>query len=194
MLVFLPAQLLVVALGSASSHVVVHRCSDPDGTQVFTDRSCASLGKSDRLPPPASPSRASATGARQGTFSSCAGSPTRLVRLLTDALHAQDVNRLLGLIDWQGTSNSGARATTRRMQGIARRESLEVALEPEAESSAPRELLSETALLTAEEMVAALEPPRPPTSIRVEQRGAGGKLESVRFGLTRDFGCYWLRM
>jgi len=189
MSLLLSAPLVMSLLGTAAPGAVVHRCSEPDGSLVFTDRSCMSLGMSDRLPPPSStPSRAISGRTHSRSSAMCAGSPARLRLSLSDALQAGDVNSLLGLIDWQGAGGNAARAATRRMAGIAKRESVEVTLEsPDYD---PYLAATDDALLR--DSLPAVAHTLPPNAIRVEQRTAGGTLESVRFGLTRDLGCYWL--
>ena len=191
MSLLLSAPLVLSMFGAAAHGAVVHRCSEPDGSPVFTDRSCASLGMSDRLPPPGSKSPGATHRARVGTHAACASSPNRLRLSLSDALQARDVNGLLGLIDWDGTNGSSARATARRMAGIAKRESLEVTLESEVIDPFDAYGREFGAQEIAPELLARNSPP---TAIRVEQRGAAGSLESVRFGLKRDLGCYWLRI
>ena len=191
MSIALASHLLLAALGTSAHGAVVHRCSEPDGGTVYTDRSCASLGMSDRLPPPGSKSPGATHRTRVGMHAACASSPNRLRLSLSDALQARDVNGLLGLIDWDGTSGNAARATTRRMAGIAKRESLEVTLESEAIDPFDAYGREFGAQEVAPELLARNSPP---TAIRVEQRGAAGSLESVRFGLKRDLGCYWLRI
>ncbi len=171
----------------------IRRCTSPDGSILYTDRDCASFGATDRLPPPSSRANrgaggiATAKGAQaSGTRPDCAASPAALVRSLGSAWQSRDVNRVAGLVDWQGAGSGTARRVLGQIGSALKTPPIDVVLEaPPVYEYVPDPyggpaLISET-------------PGTQPTNVRVDRMGPDGIAgDSVRFGLKRDMGCYWL--
>lgn len=116
----LPALLLALALAlalsAAPAQSQIRRCVGADGTHLYTDRACADLDASERLPRPGD----------AGAFDrpirrDCSRRLQDLVFELTAAIDARDVNRLAGVYHWPGTSSRGGYAIMSRLDAIANR-------------------------------------------------------------------------
>ena len=177
--------LCLAALGwSARSQAQVHRCILPDGTALYTDRTCVAAGAVDRPTPRTSPGMGGARGFRGG----CARNLQDLVYELTTAIDASDVNRLAGVYDWVGASSSSAAMLMDRLDQVARRPLVDIAPvtagTPASDSDgAVSDLYPQTTVR------------RPPVALRVEQTLANGSTPSrTVFGLRRYLGCWWITL
>ncbi|HEY5804581.1 MAG TPA: hypothetical protein VIT90_12885 [Lysobacter sp.] len=189
-----PLVLLAALLAAAGSQPVsaqVHRCTTPEGMDIFTDRACPDVGAVEQ-PPQAPPT--SGAKARSG---GCARSLRDLVQELNGAFDARDANRLAGVYHWAGMSGSTAYNVLARLDAIVQLPL--VGIVPVMPAEPP------DAPLTAEDTVSVSpdgnEPsppvPRPrraPVALRVEQTQANGITPAQTvFGLQKHFGCWWIK-
>jgi hypothetical protein len=176
--------LCLAALGwSGRPHAQVHRCTLPDGTALYTDRACATVGAADRVPR----TGAGTVGVR--TYrGGCARNLQDLVYEMTTAIDASDVNRLAGVYDWVGASSSSAATLMDRLDLVAQRPLVDIvpvtAGTPAADRDDPMaDLYPQTTVR------------RPPVALRVEQTLANGSTPSrTVFGLRRYLGCWWITL
>ena len=195
------APLLCLALLAADAAAQqVHRCVGADGQAVFSDRSCADLGATPRLPP-ASSTHAGATDVRHYR-GGCARTLGDLSMEIGAAIRNRDLNRLSSLYDWQGVSSAGARQRLDRLEAIVSRPLVDIAPVhpqpsadpppmPPVESPADPQAAGTDAWPTG----AAAPPAARPTGLRIEQTLANGSTPSrTVFGLRRRFGCFWIHL
>jgi hypothetical protein len=184
---------LSLAPGARAEGNGIRRCTSPDGSILYTDRDCASFGATDRLPPPSSRANrvaggvVTAKGAQgSGTRPDCAASPAALVRSLGSAWQSRDVNRVAGLVDWQGAGTGTARRVLGRIGSALKTPPMDVVLEAPPVYAFEPDPYGGPATISER-------PGAEPTNVRVDRFGEDGIAgESVRFGLKRDMGCYWL--
>ncbi|GAB3342386.1 hypothetical protein [Marilutibacter aestuarii] len=237
------ASVLLVAAWPRTAGAQVHRCNAPDGTSIFTDRACASLGATASLPD------AGTHGARHASRMRCMGSVQDLMFEMSMAFDAGDPNRLASVYHWAGMSSGSAYATIERLdrmvsrplvdivammptppeppptqQPMPRRPAADAAStgrspEPAEEDQSYVETLArryadspepEPAVHHAAAVAAPGRPTPPPTTlppapvvpvtaarpvgIKVVQTLTDGVTPtSTVFGLTRHFGCWWIR-
>ena len=176
--------LCLAAFGwSGRSHAQVHRCTLPDGTALYTDRACATVGAADRVP---------RTGLGAGGVrlhrGGCARNLQDLVFEMTTAIDANDVNRLAGVYDWVGASSSSAATLMDWLDLVARRPLVDIvpvsASVPASDGNGVvPDLYPQTTVR------------RPPVALRVEQTLANGSTPSrTVFGLRRYLGCWWITL
>src|SRR5688500_16767744 len=94
----------------------VRRCTAADGSAIFTDRKCADIGATERLP-----RAAGNAGGLRLYRRGCARNLQDLVYEMTTAIDAHDPNRLAGVYHWVGVSSMGAVGIMTRLDGIVRR-------------------------------------------------------------------------
>src|SRR5688572_10080770 len=117
---FLLVPLLLAPLAAAPDQVAaqsIRRCNGPDGTTIFTDKSCAAFGatlaaevayngggsSTSELRDP--PENLGANGAVGGfAIRGCAQSREALIAGVRGAIESGDVNRLSNYYHWTGTS------------------------------------------------------------------------------------------
>jgi hypothetical protein len=180
---FLLAFGLLVLGWSGRSMAQVHRCTMPDGTAVYTDRSCVAVGAADRVPRPGP-----VTGGVRLSRGGCARNLQDLVYEMTTAIDANDVNRLAGVYDWVGASSTSAATLMDRLDLVARRPLVDIvpisASTPAYErSGAMPDLYPQTTVR------------QPPVALRIEQTLANGSTPSrTVFGLRRYIGCWWITL
>lgn len=172
--------LLAIAAASAQARAQVHRCTMPDGTAVYTDRSCAALGASEQPP---------RTGLGAGGIRLYRGGCSRnlqdLVYEITTAIDAGDVNRLAGAYHWVGVSSGSAVALMDRLGAVVRRPLVDIV--PVA-AQAPDDA-------TGSDLYPQTTVRRPPVALRVEQTLANGSTPSrTIFGLRRHLDCWWITL
>lgn len=215
----------------------IRRCTDAHGNSVYTDRDCAAAGGVDRLP------RGAAAQAQNPAQNGggCARNLRDLVGQITNAIDAQDGNRLAAVYHWTGMSDDQAYAVLQRLDAIAHRPLIDIApvlpsappppepgpwttLPPAAPNAATAPLppaeppspalvsplgrpsgaaataadadaAAPTATAeTAAAAVAATPRRRAPVGLRLEQTLGNGITPSrTVFGLTRHFGCWWIK-
>ncbi|MDO5505350.1 MAG: hypothetical protein Q4F49_03530 [Pseudoxanthomonas suwonensis] len=177
-----------MAQDSASS---VRRCTAADGSTVFTDRACADIGATERLPANRGTAAAHAGSLRRP---GCARSVQDLVFEMTFAIDAGDVNRLAGVYHWVGMSSGGGIATMNRLQAIVQRPLVDIApVFPAPPASEDVTLSSFEQALDAAYRSASR--PRRPTALRVEQTlGNTSTPSRTVFGLRRHMDCWWVTL
>jgi Domain of unknown function (DUF4124) len=203
--------LAVLWFSPLSAQAQVNRCTTPAGQVVYTDKSCAAIGASDRVPrgPDAAPLR-SGTSAYRG----CARNLQDLLYEITAAIDNRDVNRLGGVYHWIGVSPAGGERVLERLQSIVdrplvdivpirARAAVESAPPPEgtgvsgdAVSNGSSSSTLADAPLSAETSAPLPSPPRTrnlPSSLRLEQtlRNSGTPSRTY-FGLRRHLDCWWI--
>ncbi|HEY0662129.1 MAG TPA: hypothetical protein VGD21_12515 [Lysobacter sp.] len=176
----------------------------PDGRSVFTDRACTDIGAVERLP------RAEASGGAARAYrGGCARNLQDLVFEVTTAIDARDANRLANVYHWPGMSGSTAYAIWNRLDMVVNRPLVDIA------PVMPRSPEPEPIIVDGNDMDVATEAPaerakradpldgdlypqttvrRTPIGLRVEQTlGKSSTPSRTVFGLTRHFGCWWIR-
>ena len=108
--------LLFVAL-PAAAQTAIHRCVGGDGSPVFSDQPCTSVGATSLLPAPSA--SASSDGPSAGLL--CAKDMDELRDGLAQAFAARSANRVGGLILWNGYGSAGAVDNLRAMESLVRR-------------------------------------------------------------------------
>ncbi|HEY4294098.1 DUF4124 domain-containing protein [Luteibacter sp.] len=107
---------LLFAALPAAAQTVIHRCVGGDGSPVFSDQPCMSVGAISLLPPSASSTSAGPTA---GLL--CAKDMLELRDGLAQAFAARSANRVGGLILWNGYGSAGAVDNLRAMESLVRR-------------------------------------------------------------------------
>lgn len=169
---------------SGDTTAQVRRCTLPDGTPLYTDRTCESVGAADRVP------RATlGAGGVRLYRGGCSRNLQDLVYEMTTAIDAGDVNRLAGVYHWVGASSSSAVALMERLGAVVRRPLVDIvpvsARVPEPDDAGdPRaDLYPRTTVRL------------PPVALRVEQTlGNGSTPSQTVFALRRHLGCWWITL
>ena len=193
--------LALVAGPSARGQDVIHRCIDPAGHPVFTDRRCSTL---DATPVRAS---AAATADRPGTGQPaddaprlCAADPATLRQQVLDAFARREPNRLAGLMLWDDYGERGAVERIQALGTLVDRPVLDLrdddgggwhaAAGPAAsiyDATRPlRDQLDDPSAAPP-----AVAPGDPQALIAVTPGDDGGPHET-RFAIERRAGCLWL--
>ncbi|GAB2523686.1 hypothetical protein [Lysobacter humi (ex Lee et al. 2017)] len=151
----------------------VRRCALADGTTVYTDRRCDSLGAVEQKP--------SAPGAAQlrNHRAACPRTLRDLAFEVSAAIESKDVNRLAAVYHWPGMSTSQGYAQMARLQAIVDRPLVD--LQPIYAGQ------------SADEPYPPIEVRRAPIGLRVEQVSRGGSTP-VRavLGLRKHLDCWWV--
>lgn len=92
-----------------------NRCTGPAGNTIYTDRSCASIGASDRLP------RGTASLAYRQRRGGCARTVQELIYEITTAIDTRDVNRLGAVYHWVGLNAASGDRILDRLQTVVDR-------------------------------------------------------------------------
>ena len=169
--------LALSTLWALPSQAQVRRCTGPDGTAIYTDRRCADIGASDRVPHAAS---GQPTQLYRGR---CARNLLDLVYELTAALDSHDVNRVAGLYHWVGMSSSGAVSVMDRLDMIARRPLVDIVPVYPASAQGEGDYYPQATVRRA------------PIGLRLEQTLSNGSTPShTMLGLRRYLGCWWVHL
>ena len=178
-LTLLSALLLATWWWPPPADAQVRRCTGPDGGTVYTDRRCADIGGSDRLP------RAGTGGGGGHNLyrGGCARNLQDLVYELTSAIDSGDTNRLASVYNWTGMTSRQGYAVMARLDGVVKRPLVDIApVMPASADGVDGDLYPQTAVRRA------------PVALRIEQTLANGSTPSRSvFGLQRHFGCWWIR-
>ena len=157
----------------------------PDGTAVYTDQACASLGANERLP-----RSGLGVGGVRLYRGGCARNLQDLVYEMTTAIDAGDVNRLAGVYHWVGASSEGAAAVMDRLDVVVRRPLVDIV---PVSARTPGDVVAAPA--QASDLYPQTTVRRPPAGLRVEQTLANGSTPShTIFGLRRHLGCWWITL
>lgn len=197
-----PLTPLVLACASAvwpsMARADVRRCETPDGQVIFTDRKCEEVHAEER--PPRSEAAAGAQLHRRG---GCLHTWQDLVFEMTGAIDGRDANRLAAVYHWPGTSGEAGYRIWARLDAIANWPLVDIvpvmpATPPPSDSPTSDSAGSDAATATQDQVDPDFYPQtavrRSPVALRVEQT-LGSSATPVRtvFGLTRYFGCWWVR-
>jgi hypothetical protein len=108
---------LLFATLPAAAQTAIHRCVGADGSPVFSDQPCMSVGATSLMPAPVA--SASSGGPSAGLL--CAKDLAELRDGLAQAFAARSANRVGGLILWNGYGSAGAVDNLRAMEFLVRR-------------------------------------------------------------------------
>lgn len=178
------AAMLSFAVPVPAAHAEIHRCANPDGESVYTDKRCEDIGALDRLP------RASTNAASASRLyrNACSRTLRDLVYELTSAIDSKDVNRLAGVYDWSGMSTSTAYQVMERLDAIAQRPLVDVM------PVLPR-VPDEDGTLVDGEYYPQTAVRRAPVGLRVEQTlGKTATPSRTVLGLRKYLGCWWVKL
>lgn len=178
----LPKTLSLLALLTLAplAHAQVYRCIGAHGEPVYSDRPCGT-------PAPAS---SLAGAARNDALAGvCAASPQALRDAIVGAFSSHDVNKLAGLILWQGADQASAVASLRTLSawleqplaGIA----IAYATGPPTVAAAPVAATSSGQAQSSPGFVA-----QAPTGFEISTGGVDGSKRD--FGVIEIAGCWWL--
>jgi hypothetical protein len=106
-----------------------NRCTGPAGNTIYTDRACASIGASDRLP------RGTASLAYRQRRGGCARTVQELIYEITTAIDTRDVNRLGAVYHWVGLNAASGDRILDRLQTVVDRPLVDIV--PLRAASAP---------------------------------------------------------
>lgn len=194
---------------AARAQQAPNRCTGPAGNTIYTDRACASIGASDRLP------RGTASLAYRQRRGGCARTVQELIYEITTAIDTQDVNRLGAVYHWVGMDAASGDRILDRLQTLVDRPLVDiVALRP---ASAP--IIADAPVVspgTAAAVVPAApaiaiapnaEPagtevaiPRPPerrapVGLRLQQTlGKSNTPSQTTLGLRKHLDCWWITL
>jgi hypothetical protein len=174
--ILLPS-LALLALWTLPSQAQVRRCTGPDGTAIYTDRRCADIGATERVPhaAPGQPAQFYRGG--------CARNLLDLVYELTAAVDSHDVNRVAGLYHWVGMSSSGAVSVMNRLDLIAQRPLVDIVPVYPATAQGEGDYYPQATVRRA------------PIGLRLEQTLSNGSTPSrTMLGLRRYLGCWWVHL
>lgn len=196
-----------------------NRCTGPAGNTIYTDRACASIGASDRLP------RGTASLAYRQRRGGCARTVQELIYEITTAIDTRDVNRLGAVYHWVGLNAASGDRILDRLQTIVDRPLVDIvplraaraaivadaAIEPPI---APAAVAPATAATASNPPAIARnaettgvgtsggEPPvsrppvrRAPVGLRLQQTlGKSATPSQTTLGLRKHLDCWWITL
>lgn len=209
----LPVPVMLALLLSAAPAVApvqattaIQRCASADGTMVYTDQACSSLGASNVAIPGALlsriaheearfantagddaiiPATAPSSLGRRSPASGCARTPTQLALDLRGALVLGDVNRVAESYDWRGMSSKQGMQTMDRLQRLIGKPVLDshyfgaqIAM---AGDAAAGSLLASSSGIGGDAGVVQL------------VLGANASRSAIDFDVHKTMGCYFVR-
>ncbi|WP_052697587.1 DUF4124 domain-containing protein [Luteibacter yeojuensis] len=155
--------ILLIAALPAAAQSAVHRCVGKDGTRVYTDQPCETLGARSVEPPAATSSAATPAGLAPSTGLLCAQDMATLRVAVANAFTTRDANKIGGLTLWTGYGSGGAVENIRSLQAVVR-----------------QTLLS-------------LEGDETGIDAVTRAGGGDDATHHVHFPVVKDSGCLWLR-
>lgn len=188
------AALLITAASPASA--AIHRCVGAGGTDVYTDRTCASLDLPARdmrgtTSPDSSDLARPSWKIPRGLVAGCpAATAEALIAGVETGLARRDVNYLSGFFLWTGVGSQYGREITARLRRLMDRDLLEIRLlpddNPDQFAAAPPDW----------DPYFDPAPPRPsPTGLAIRHSARGdeyGAGEETRLSIRRQNECLWL--
>lgn len=209
----LAASLAVPTPAHAQSQI--RRCTAPNGTVIFTDKSCEDAGGSERRP---QTGVAGSLGSKS-TIRGCPRSLRDLVFEVSSAIDARDANRLAGVYHWAGMSGRGSVGILDRLDAIAQRPLVQITpvmpaprvrldagsgltvsgnLDPSRIAAAPVESAADGQPSVSPDdadYYPQARVQRTPVGLRVDQT-IGSTMSASRtvFGLRRNMGCWFIQL
>ena len=190
-----------------------NRCTGPAGNTIYTDRACASIGASDRLP------RGTASLAYRQRRGGCARTVQELIYEITTAIDTQDVNRLGAVYHWVGLNAASGDRILDRLQTVVDRPLVDIValraasapvvadapIEPPvaAAAVAPAAATAPTTPIIAPNAgTDSDEPPvsrpavrRAPVGLRLQQTlGKSAASSQTTLGLRKHLDCWWITL
>lgn len=196
-----------------------NRCTGPAGNTIYTDRACASIGASDRLP------RGTASLAYRQRRGGCARTVQELIYEITTAIDTRDVNRLGAVYHWVGLNAAGGDRILDRLQTVVDRPLVDIvplraARAPIVADAAIEPPIAPTAVAPATAATASNpptiarnaettgvgtsggEPPvsrppvrRAPVGLRLQQTlGKSAAPSQTTLGLRKHLDCWWITL
>ncbi len=197
--------LLVLALGAtpvAYAQGAIHRCVDPAGHPVFTDRRCATLDATPVLPaatstPPVGPPSPNQAGQL------CAADPAVLRQQVLEAFARHQPNRLAGLMLWDDYGERGAVGQIRALGALVDRPLLDLRDDGDVAASrtagtGPAPSIYDPSRPLREQLDDRSAPIQATVAAQDLQalvavtRGADGSPQDTRFAVEPRAGCLWL--
>lgn len=186
LLVALLALAGLAAAWPATAAAQVHRCVQPDGRVIYTDRPCADFGAIERAA-----QHGSGNDRRNRVYhGGCARSLQDLSFEMSMAIDTHDVNRLASVYHWVGMSTGSATAVMRRLNALVHRPLVNIMPVLSAPRPVRRNSHSQRGDLQTD-----VDRGRPRVSaLRVVQTLDDGHTPSrAVFDLHQYFGCLWIR-
>jgi hypothetical protein len=185
----------------------MRQCVGPDGTPIFTDRRCDTMGATDYVPPPAAYGSAPAPQLRVRT---CARNQNDLLAGVRAALESHDANRFADYYHWTGMGSTEGYRLMERLDAFVSRPVVDVQLVRAAPPPEDERWDLEVPPLEAEpyfrpedELGDDAGPPPPPrrphrrlaSMLRVDQMRSDQDVASTitYFHLLTNSGCWWMR-
>lgn len=170
----------------------VRRCTAANGALIYTDRTCADIDATERIP---TPGIIGAVGNAGGyAYRGCARSVQDLAYALGTAIQSGDVNQVAGLYDFTGASTASGYKLMDRLGSIASRPLVDVqpmyagGYDPYSDPYSGIIEFDENGAVVQR---AAVKPRL--VGLRVEQTLANSSTPSrTVFGLRKNMGCWWL--
>ncbi len=180
--------LLALLASAPLAHAqLVYRCIGEHGEPVFSGQPCGTPA-----PSPGATAAAPA-GTAGGLGGVCAASPRSLRDEVAAAFQRNDVNLLSGLILWNGTAQSSARATLRSLSAMLKEPLVGITLASGADPPADAPASSSTAAGPVQ--AASVAPPPSGLVVTTQPAGSGTEGGQTRdFGLAEVGGCWWLTL
>ena len=158
-----------------------------NGETIYTDRTCAEIGATDRLVR----SSGQAPAAYRG---GCSRRLSELVYGLSSAIEAKDTNRAALYFDWAGMSTRQGYAAMTRLDSLVQRSLVDVL----PVYSRPPPIVAEDGTVidaNADGYFPQTTVRRAPVALRVEQTfGSNATPSRSVFGLSKRLGCWFLRL
>lgn len=187
------ASLLIVLLIAATwPHNVasqVRRCTTADGGTIYTDRPCADVDATERLP------REGAAATHRPYRGGCARTLQDLIYTVTSAIDARDPNQLATAYHWAGLSHRNGYGVMGRLDTIAQRPLVDItALRPPTQVVVV-ERPGVSAPMFDGDYYPQVARNRRPTALRIDQTlGDGTTPSRTIFGLRRHMDCWWITL
>jgi hypothetical protein len=168
----------------------VKRCTTMTGETVYTDKRCEDLGAMDRLP---GAGAGAALAGGQLYRGACSRTLSDLVQQISGAIAAQDVNRLAGVYQWGGISNSAAHRVLDQLEAVVQRPLVDIV--PVRPDPAPvLDELGNVVDSNHDGYYPHTQPQRP-IGLRVVQTLRNSATPSATtFGLRRSYNCFWITL
>lgn len=169
----------------AEAQQKIRRCTTPDGRTVTTDKPCAAIDATDRMP------RLPSNGGymQRPNRTVCARNLDELSYEVASAIDLQDANRLAGIYHWAGMDGTQAYKTFDRLEALVKRPVADIG--PVGGGVDAEPVWREDAEGT---LIPVYPKPRAPTGLKIEQYVGRDNVRTTRtvFGLRRYMGCLWL--